>query len=154
MPLKRRRRKKEEIIWKLEQSPIQNRPTRRFTSQPKGTRDSRDTWTPNGGRNITQCHNCKQNGHMRKDCKMCSFCKKYGHTAKACAERIEKSKGKYCHECSLADSHNTEECYKKLNSSQAKNRNKIVRLAAEEEWSSDLYNFSSNDSEDEPSLHY
>ena len=151
---KKEEKKKEEAIWKLEQSPIQNRYARRSMPQPRDTRDTRDAWTPNGGRNATQCYNCKQDGHMRKDCKMCSFCKRYGHTAKGCAERISKSKGKYCHECSLADSHNTDECFKKLNSSQAKNSNKNVRLATEEEYSSELYNSSSTESGDEPSEEY
>ena len=146
--------KKEEAIWKVEQSPTQNRYARKSMPQPRGTREPRDTWTPNGGKNLTQCYNCKQNGHIRKDCKMCSFCKKYGHTAKGCAERIAKSKGKYCHECSLADSHNTDECYRKVNPSQPKTRNKTVRLATEEEYSSELYNSSNNESEDEPSEHY
>ena len=146
--------KKDEAIWKVEQVPTQNRSPRQAMSQPRGTREPRDTWTPNGGKNLPKCYNCNQNGHIRKDCKMCSFCKKYGHIAKGCAERIAKAKGKYCHECSLADSHNTDECYRKLNPSQPKTSNKIVRLAAEEEWTSEIYNSNNNESEDEPSEHY
>ena len=101
--------------------------------------------------------NCNESGHLRRDCQTCGYCRKYGHTAKRCEDRIKNSKGKYCHECKLEDSHITNECYKSSRRPQPKSRNKNIRMIVEEgedtenshegTWSSNVYESSDDDTD-------
>ena len=96
---------------------------------------------------------------------MCSYCKIYGHTAKLCADRIAKAKGKYCHECKLSDSHNTDECYKNSRPPQQRTSNTNIRMAVEDnikinevnyedEWASNMYESSSDETGGELPQHF
>ena len=59
-----------------------------------------------------KCHNCGQQGHVRKDCRICGFCKKQGHKTKYCKLRLAASKGKNCSYCHRENSHTADECFR------------------------------------------
>ena len=105
-----------------------------------------------------KCFNCNEFGHSRRDCKICGYCRKPGHTAKVCEERIKNSKGKYCQECRIEDSHNTSECYKSSKRPQQKSRprNDVRMMAGEGEdieythegtWASNVYESMDDDTD-------
>jgi len=61
------------------------------------------------------CDRCGKRNHTTKECTFtsaCSYCHKLGHMAKVCRKRLRQAKGKFCQNCQLADSHNTQECYR------------------------------------------
>ena len=105
-----------------------------------------------------KCFNCNELGHSKRDCKICGYCRKNGHTAKGCEERIKNSKGKYCQECDLKDSHNTSECYKNSKHPQQKSRprNDVRMMAGEGKhpectqegtWASNAYESTEDDTD-------
>ena len=99
----------DEVIWKVTQ------PQKKFKGKPQQTTQQQaspqQTSQSNQSTNV-KCFNCNQPGHVRKQCPICSHCRAYGHTAKGCAKKIAESKGKFCKNCNLQNSHNTNECRK------------------------------------------
>ena len=144
----KRQEKSDDVIWKLDQCPTQGHTARQTSSPTGGPKVNRYMRAPNRSSTRVKCYNCNESGHVRKDCQICSYCKKYGHTAKICPDRIAKAKGKFCHECKISDSHNTDECFKSSRPSQQRERHKNIRMVVEDttkesthenEWASNLY---------------
>lgn len=135
----RKHGKTNETIWNTRQRAPQPR-----QRQAPNTTDKTGTNTGSA----SKCHNCGKPGHFRKDCKNCSFFGKYGHTAKQCADRIAKAKEKFCNNCNIPDSHNTDECFRNRQAKQKPDGGKNVRLVSAEDnnedeeentWDSPMY---------------
>ena len=124
----------EGFVWRTNQKPPGNPPKRPDT----GTK-VRDTY---------QCFNCKKGGHLRKDCPYCGFCKARGHTAKICEKRIAEAKGKFCNNCKIADSHNTNECRRKRASTKPRGNINVIHPMEGVEGASSHYPFTYDESSD------
>ena len=145
----KRPEKTNDIVFKIDQ-----RASARSGEDPKIPRRVR---TPQGDNIRLKCFNCNELGHSRRDCKTCGYCRKYGHSAKGCEERIKNSKGKYCQECRIENSHNTSECYKSSRRPQQKSRNRNIRMMVEEgedteythegTWASNVYEYNDVDTD-------
>jgi len=147
-PNKKPARSSSDVVWQTSNRPGHSGRSNQRTAQPfktktpqksDSTTQSRLQPTNNrSSKSELKCYNCNGKGHTRKECRTCSYCKTYGHTAKKCSERMAAAKGKYCHECKLSDSHNTNECFKTTKTTRGR-RNENVRLVHEDagEYASD-----------------
>ena len=157
-PNKKMEQTSEDVIWHVDRGSMQPKVQRQTPVRMQRSQRSEPLpQTVNRGSNSVGCFNCGKSGHVRKECKTCSFCKIYGHTAKQCQERIARAKCIFCHNCNIADSHTTEECFKNVRGKQQKvPRQKPVRMvqaeenndgdSTEEAWDSTLYDSSEDDS--------
>ena len=106
--------KNEDVVWKATTT-INNNTRSVHRESPQYTRTNKPTQatkTNYRGDGRPRCFNCNETGHTRRECRTCAYCKKIGHTARMCEARIKKSKGKYCTNCLIRDSHDTHECYR------------------------------------------
>ena len=114
-----------EVIWGVNEQ-VRNRTIdKRYQARPN--------FNDKKGRETSHnCEKCGRRGHTTFDCLLknlrCVFCKANGHNVKACKKRLAQAKGKYCENCKLADSHNTNECY----SRRGENRVRTLTLSQPE----------------------
>ena len=147
-------RQEKQIIRNKTNGPMQNRQTQvykqknynnnstNYNSNNNNHNSNNNNYNNNNNRRNDNsmanviCHNCRNKGHLKKNCRICSYCRIYGHTSKDCTKRKSDNRGKFCTHCQIKDSHNLQECKKKLN---YQKQNKNVRIIQEEQVECEQY---------------